>query len=278
LIDTHSHILPGLDDGARDLEQALSIARLAVEDGINEMICTPHWVRGVFENTRAVVLSAVERLAKHLKENDIPLSLHPGSELRVDSDIAKKLRSLELLTLNDSGSYVLIEMPAEIIPPGMDNFLFSLQVEGVTPIIAHPERNGGLMRDPSRLYGWVESGVLAQLTAGSLLGSFGDTIRRFSVLLLEHGLIHLVASDAHGPKNRAPNLSAAFKSAEEIVGKVRTDEIFDLNPASIIRSETIIPFSPVPFGKSSSSRLKRLFSFLPAILEGVGLRQRISHT
>lgn len=279
MIDTHSHILPGLDDGVPNLDRALSTARLAVQDGIDAIVCTPHRIRGMYENRRTIVIEAVESLALHLEKNDIALSLYPGSELRVDLDIAKKLKSRELLTLNDSGLYALIEMPPEIIPPGIEDFLYSLQIEGIIPVIAHPERNPGLARDPARLYRWVESGVLTQLTAGSLLGDFGGTVRKFSILLLEHGLVHLIATDTHGPNNRAPNLSKAVKSAEEIIGKPLADKIINSNPVSILKGETISSSAPVPFSKRSShcvKNAKSFSSFLPGTKKESGLRHWIA--
>ncbi len=261
MIDTHSHILPGLDDGAEDLEQALSAARIAVQDGIEGMICTPHWMSGIFENTRNVVLAAVESFGQHLREHNIPLALYPGAELRVNLEIPAKIAQGTLLTLNES-AYALIELPAEIIPPGIEDFFYSLQVEGIIPVIAHPERNPVVARDPARLYGWIESGVLAQLTAGSLRGKFGGTIRKLCLLLLEHGMAHLIATDCHGPMNRAPRLAKALREAEATVGKTLAARIFCENPLEIIKRGTVRPFELLPLGRRFSLPLKKYFSFL----------------
>ncbi len=261
MIDTHSHILPGLDDGVEDLEQALSAARVAVRDGIEGMICTPHWISGIFENTRSIVMTAVESFQQHLQEQNIPLPLYPGAELRVNLEIPEKIAQGVLLTLNES-AYALIELPAEIIPPRIEDFFYSLQVEGVTPVIAHPERNLGLAKDPGRLYGWIESGVLTQLTAGSLLGKFGGTIRKFCLLLLDHGMVHLIATDCHGLKNRSPRLSKALKETEAKVGKTIAARIFCENPLAIIKRGTVKPFDLLPLGRRFSPSLKKYFSFL----------------
>ncbi len=261
MIDTHSHILPCLDDGVEDLEQALSAARVAVQDGIDGMVCTPHWISGIFENTRSIVMTAVESFQQHLQEQNIPLALYPGAELRVNLDIPAKIAQGSLLTLNES-AYALIELPAEIIPPRIEDFFYSLQVEGLTPVIAHPERNPGLAKDPGRLYGWIESGVLAQLTAGSLLGKFGGTIRKLCLLMLDHGMVHLIATDCHGLSNRAPRLSKALKEAEATVGKTVAAQIFCENPLAIVRKGTMTPFELVPLGRRFSLPLKKYFSFL----------------
>jgi protein-tyrosine phosphatase len=261
MIDTHSHILPGLDDGVEDLDQALSAARAAVQDGIEGMICTPHWISGIFENTRSIVMTAVESFEQHLREHNIPLALYPGAELRVNLEMPAKIARGALLTLNES-AYALVELPAEIIPPRIEDFFYSLQAEGITPVIAHPERNPGLARDPARLYGWIESGVLAQLTAGSLLGKFGGTIRKLCLLLLEHGMVHLIATDCHGHRNRTPKLSKALREAEATVGKTLAARIFCENPLEIIRKGTVTPFELLPLGRRFSHPLKKYFSFL----------------
>ncbi len=261
MIDTHSHILPGLDDGIEDLEQALSAAQMAVQDGIEGVICTPHWISGIFENTRSIVMAAVESFELHLREHNIPLALYPGAELRVNLEIPAKIAQGALLTLNES-AYALIELPAEIIPPRIENLFYSLQVEGVTPVIAHPERNPGLAKDPGRLYGWIQSGVLAQLTAGSLLGKFGGTIRKLSLLLLEHGMVHLIATDCHGLRNRSPRLSRALRETEAAVGKNFAARIFCDNPLEIVKRGTVTPFELLPLGKRFSLPLGKYFSFL----------------
>ena len=260
MIDTHSHILPGLDDGTEDLEQALSAARIAVQDGIERVICTPHWISGIFENTRSIVMAAIESFEQHLQEHNIPLVLYPGAELRVNLEIPAKIARGALLTLNES-AYALIELPAEIIPPRIEDFFYNLQVQGLTPVIAHPERNPGVARDPGRLYGWIESGVLAQLTAGSLLGKFGGTIRKFCLLLLEHGMVHLIATDCHGQMNRAPRLSKALREAEAMVGKTLAAQIFCENPLEIINRGTVTPFELSPLGRRFSLSVKKYFSF-----------------
>lgn len=261
MIDTHSHILPGLDDGVPDLEQAIATARLALQDGIDGVICTPHWINGVFKNTRQVILKSIEEFKLSLEQHDVPLAVYPGAELRVDFELANRIARRELLTLNDTGSYALIELPGEIVPPKMEDFFYSLQIAGITPIVAHPERNLGLIKDPARLYGYIESGALTQLTARSLLGKFGGEVRRFSELMLEHGMAHFIATDAHGPKNRAPKLSDALREAEDIVGNINAHQIFRENPLAVVRGEAVTPFSLVPLGKRSSFSWKKCFSF-----------------
>jgi protein-tyrosine phosphatase len=262
MIDLHTHILPGLDDGAGSWEESLKMARMAVEDGIDAVVCTPHWVTGFFENTTPSIMQAVETFRKKLESNGIPLSIYPGSELRLDFELIQKLESGEILTINDTGRYALIELPEGIVPQNMRNFFWELQSRNITPIISHPERNHVLLRNPDRLYRWVETGVLTQLTAASLLGRFGNEIRKFSILLLEHEMAHILSSDAHGARQRTPKLSEGLKEAERIVGEKRAQQMVLETPRLILEGQAVSPPNPVPLSETLKgiSPLKRFLS------------------
>lgn len=264
MFDLHNHMLPGLDDGALDWNQSLQMARIAVEDGIEGIVCTPHWVLGYFENTGQRVLDAVETLREKLHENGIPLEVYPGLELRLDQDIPRKIREGTLLTINGTGRYALIELPEEVVPQHLRNFFWELQSENITPIIGHPERNRMLMHQPTRLQKWVEMGVLVQITAASLLGKFGSDFRKFSLSLLKHRMVHVVATDAHGTNSRTPRLSEALRELEKVVGKPMARQLVYDNPKGIIAGEPLTLYDPIPF-KSRSPRKpfwKKVFSFL----------------
>ena len=264
MIDLHCHILPGLDDGSPDWENTLAMARLAVEDGIEGVVCTPHCIFGMFDNTRSLVLEATEKLRKRLLEESIPLEVYPGSELRLDFNLPRRIESREVLTLNDTGRYALIKLPEDVLPQHMANFFWDLQSQGITPLIAHPERNEVLIRHPARLYRWVEMGVLTQVTAASILGRFGKETRSFSISLMEHNLVHVLATDSHGPKSRVPKLTEGLKAAEKIVGEQRAREMVLETPSRIIRGESVSTHDPIPFKSRShhSSFFKRFFSFV----------------
>ena len=246
MLDTHSHILPGLDDGAEGWEQSLAMAHMAVDDGIEGMVCTPHWVLGRYANTRRIILSALEMLREKLANHDIPLQLYPGAELRLDPTLPQRLHSGDLLTLNDTGRFTLIELPHEVLPQNLEGFLWDLQIQGITPIISHPERNLALRQHPSLLYHLVRMGSLAQLTAASLLGHFGKEVQKFSYFLLDHNLVHILASDAHDLMARTPKLSQAFKIIEAMKGKeVASQMVYEI-PKRIIQGEPVVTADPIP--------------------------------
>jgi len=177
MIDIHSHILPGLDDGARDLEQSLELARQAVREGIHTVIATPHHRNGRYDNPGGAVRQAAEALARELAAAGIPLKLRCGQEIRVYAELPEDLERGEALTLNGS-RYLLLELPSGYVPQGMDELLHELRVMGRVPVIAHPERNRELAADPGRLAAWVRQGVLLQLTSHSVSGALGPRLAR----------------------------------------------------------------------------------------------------
>jgi protein-tyrosine phosphatase len=263
MIDIHCHILPGLDDGSPDWEQSLEMACLAVADGIREIVCTPHWAPGIHANTRAPVLDLVAAFREKLAENDIPLEVRPGAELRLDPDLPKKIRSGELLSINDTGRFILVELP-ELFPPNLDEFFHLLIRQDIIPVICHPERNHQVKRNLSLLYGFVEAGCLAQVTAGSITGVFGSEVQKFSLLLLEHGLAHVIATDAHDLGRRAPVLSEALLEIEGLLGEEAAENMVTGTPRRILNGEVVIAPAPIPITVAPApvSFSRKIFSFL----------------
>lgn len=255
MIDLHSHILPDLDDGASDWEQSILMARTAVKDGITGMVCTPHWVPGKYDNNRQVILECFAEFKKRLEEASIPLTVYPGAELRIDINLPQRLRSGELLTLNDGGSYALIELPDEGLPDNLEDYFWQLQLQGIKPVVSHVERNSALRHNPERLYRWSETGILSQITASSILGEFGEEVREFSVRLLEHRIVHMVVTDAHGMRVRAPMLSGAVQVIKKILGTAIADDMTCRIPKSILDGKSFTPTMPVPFRRKRRWRL-----------------------
>lgn len=218
MIDMHSHILPGLDDGAADWDEALAMARVAVNDGIAEMVCTPHWVPGKYENDKETVLRRFAEFEELLEEKQIPLKIHSGTELRIDTGIPDRLKDGRLLTLNNGSGYVLLELPDETMPDNLHEFFWSLQLGGYRPILSHVERNPYFREHPHRLLRWVETGILTQITAVSLLEEFAEEVREFALYLVKHRLVHMLVIDTHSLRMRKPQLSGARRVIEELMG------------------------------------------------------------
>lgn len=205
MLDLHSHILPGLDDGARTLEEALAIARAAAADGIVAIAGTPH-VRDDYPTTAAAMLAAAASLRAALESERIELTLLTGGELALDR--AAALDGDELRSFGLGGSrYLLLETPYSGWPLDLPTRVFELQAAGFAPILAHPERNPAATA--ALLEPLVAAGLLVQVTAASLDGRLGRGVRAAGLDLVERGLAHLIASDAHAPAVRGVGMSAA---------------------------------------------------------------------
>ena len=215
LTDLHCHLLPGVDDGARDLDQSLAMARLAVQDGIGTIIVTPHHLNGVYTNPAETVREHVQRLRDALQHASIPIDLLPGSELHLTPELPEAIASGQALTIADRGRAVLVELPVHTVPLGTERLLEQLIAMDLTPVIAHPERNTELRRRTQRLAEWVGMGCLGQMTAQSTTGKFGERVRQASKIMIRAGSIHIVASDAHRDHRRIPAMTPAYAPIAE---------------------------------------------------------------
>lgn len=209
MIDIHSHILPGIDDGAKTEVDSLAMAKAAVEQGIHTIVATPHHRNGKYDNEKDTIIQSVEVLNALLVEKDIPLHVLPGQETRINGDMLKELDDGVVLSINHS-KYVFVEFASNHVPRYAKQMLFDIQVAGYTPIIVHPERNSELLEHPSMLYQFVQNGALTQITAASFVGKFGKNIQKFTNQIMEANLTHFIASDAHNTKSRGFCMDEAF--------------------------------------------------------------------
>lgn len=248
MIDVHTHLLPGIDDGARSMDEALALCRCAVDDGTSVVVLTPHSGARRERTTRSPgatlerqdVDEAKSVVQSALDEAGIPLQLLVGMEVRVDPHLLEQTseRPGSLTTLGAS-RYVLLEMPSQLVPPGMAELIFELQLAGYVPVIAHPERNLGIVERPERLYELVSRGCLAQVTAMSLTGAFGREVRSTAEALLEADLIHVIASDAHWFPERPTGLSSAATHAAALVGEAAALALVTTVPQALIEDRQL---------------------------------------
>ncbi|WP_347548505.1 CpsB/CapC family capsule biosynthesis tyrosine phosphatase [Pseudalkalibacillus hwajinpoensis] len=238
MIDIHSHILPGIDDGARTIDDSLAMARQAYEQGITKIVATPHHKNGTFNNEKNTILQEVNLLNKELQLEGIDLEILPGQENRIYGELVDDLEGSELLTVNESGVYMLIEFPSSHLPRYANKLLFDLQVKGIIPIIVHPERNREIMENPDRLYQLVKEGALSQLTGTSVTGKMGKKIQKFSFDLIQSNLTHFIASDAHNTKNRPFDLLEALETVEKEFG-VSTRYMLQENAEDVIAGKMV---------------------------------------
>jgi protein-tyrosine phosphatase len=231
--DLHSHILAGLDDGVGTVQESVEFARIACEDGIRVMVATPHIREGRYPNTVPEIESALQSLRQVLAEQGVELRLEAGAEIFLSADLAERVIAGELPTYA-GGRYLLLELPEFFMPRQLEDTVFRMRAAGYTAVIAHPERNAHLMGHPEWADELVRIGALMQVTAMSVTGRFGREAGRSARRLLDKGLVHVVASDAHNTGSRPPRLSEARDFIADRYGPDRAQALFVDNPERIL--------------------------------------------
>jgi protein-tyrosine phosphatase len=240
MIDLHTHVLPGIDDGPETIEDSLTLARAAVADGTRVMVATPH-VSWHHHNDSETIARLTAEFNERLRSEGVALEIRTGAEVamtRVEGLEDSELQRLHL----GGGPWLLLEPPFTPIVTGLDGVVMALQSAGHRVLLAHPERCPALHREPRIVESLVRGGVLTSVTAGSLAGRFGGQVRRFARHLLEQGLVHNVASDTHDATKRPPRLSADL---EEAGFANLADWLTQAVPAAILAGEEI-PERPEP--------------------------------
>lgn len=225
MIDIHSHILPGFDDGPSDIETTLKMARIAVKDGITAIVATPHCWDGVYNCRKQDIVLACHLLNKVLKKQKIPLTIYPGAENRLTPELLDLHQRDELLTLGDYGRTLLIELPQQFFPEYVVKVFRALRDRGIQVIVAHPERNMTIQGRPVFLDELIYAGALMQITAGSLTSRFNGAAKKLTLSMLEEGKVHFVATDSHNKNSRPPRLRKAVKKLSSLVGQNQSHQI-----------------------------------------------------
>jgi len=246
MIDLHCHMLPGIDDGAANLDTALEMARIAVADGIVMSACTPHIYPGLFENSGEQIKRHLEDFRGRLKDADIPLEVTFGADVQLVPEMVSGLRSGHLPTLHGT-RYFLFEPPHHTVPSGFLHLIFDVLAAGYVPLITHPERLTWLDEEH---YPWfvdaARRGAWIQLTAGALTGRFGRRPKYWSERFLDDGFVHVLATDAHEPLHRPPRLAEGRAAAERWVGEQEADRLVTGRTRAVIenRDPAEIPSPP----------------------------------
>jgi protein-tyrosine phosphatase len=257
IIDLHCHILPGIDDGAKDMEESLRMCSMSAEDGVKKIVATPHTMNGVYVNETQDIKRAVGELNDLLVTNRIPLEILPGADVHINLNLLRLIEKGLVTTVNDNHRYLLLELPHNLVPPNFKNVIFELSLQGITPILTHPERNAILQNDINLLYELVVQGILIQITTLSLTGEFGPRAASCCRNLLKYNLAHVIASDAHSSRIRPPLLSAAVEEAGKIIGGTGALALVAANPQAIVEGKDLPDF-PEP-EKPRQSFFQRIF-------------------
>ena len=252
MYDLHAHILPGVDDGANTPEDTLEMARAGAKDGTRVILATPHR-RDITENWSVThVREQVAEANQRIEAAGLDITMRLGMENHLDVDLPEEVEQGRALSMAGS-RYILVELPFFGRPNYVEDVLFQVQSQGLTPVLAHPERLEVFHAEPEMLVTLVERGMLTQVTAGSLLGYFGKNVRRFTEALFRQGLVHILASDTHFPGGpRSPKLTPGVGAASKIVGQELARNMVVATPKAVLDDLPIDVQSPGPWEASSS--------------------------
>lgn len=239
MIDIHTHILPGVDDGAKTIEQSLFMVEQAEKTKITTICATPHILHQITPQLEEKIHHSFDLLKTKIAESGNKVKIVLGSEIYVREDM-DTLKEFDFFTLNNTGRYLLMELPWGQFPPHVDQIVFELQLEGRVPIIAHPERSIITKKQLVNVENLVQKGALMQINAGSLLGFFGRKIKRMAEELLRQNLVHFLASDAHDHLSFPLEiLPQAFTCASKIIGREKAEKLVVSNPRQVIQGKKL---------------------------------------
>ncbi|TEW56148.1 capsule biosynthesis protein CapC [Psychromonas sp. RZ22] len=242
MIDLHSHILAGIDDGARSIDDSIALISQSVDSGVNKIIATPHLNIGSFDNDLAGIEDVFHHLFNKIIELNITVELAFAAEVRICPEIIllAKNKQLPFLGKHKGQNLLLLEFPDSHIPPGSEKLVAWLFEHNICPIIAHPERNRDLWEHPNLIDDFIKQGCLLQITAASLLGGFGEKSQKLGWHYINLGLVHVVASDMHNLKRRPNRMLEAYKAITEKFDINKANKLCIDNPNSIFISNAFI--------------------------------------
>lgn len=241
VIDLHCHLMPFVDDGADSVEECMALATAASAEGVEHLVLTPHLHPGRWPNVRSMLAPRFDALRRMVATSGLPLTLSLGAEVRLHPESLDLVHADEvpMLGLWEGERVMLTELPHEQVPPGTLQAVKWLRARGIRPLLAHPERNKGLMLDPAKIVPLVEAGCLLQVTAGSIVGAFGEPAMKLAHQLLDEDRVTVVASDSHNLAHRPPMMRAAREALKARWGEERAFALTDANPRAVVSGAAV---------------------------------------
>jgi len=258
LIDIHTHILPYIDDGAQNFEEALHMANNFAKKGVKKIIATPHNLKGENFPKSKKILDLINKLNKKIKKQQFDLEILPGAEIYLTPTLDETIKEYNFLSLNNT-EYLLIELPMYFLPPYFDRIIYNLQVMGYTPIIAHPERYLPVIKNQDLLSNWIDKGVYIQLNAGSIQGVYGSKVKKTAESILKKRLAHFIASDSHCKEQKRGSLNDGLNKLEKILSK-KEKNIFIKNSQNLIDGGKITTITSSDNNESFLESIKYIFN------------------
>ena len=261
MIDLHNHILPELDDGSRSIEETIEMGKIAESEGISKIIITTHHRKPEYIIDKNVILDKVKFTNELFKKENINIEIFSGMEVFMDRDIPIKLQNNELLSLNNS-SYLLIEFPMREKIDYIDDVLHEVKIQGYKPIIAHPERYLEVIKNPNYVKKLIQEGCYIQINASSLTGYFGKESQESAEILIKHKMVHLISSDAHSSRSRAPRLVEAIEKMRQLTNDDYAEEIIN-NASKVFNDQEIIVEKPLEYQQKQGfgKKIKKILNF-----------------
>lgn len=236
MIDIHSHIIPGIDDGSKNMEMTLEMLKNAEREGTKEIVATPHYLLEYGESKIEEVKVLVKEINSIITKKGINIKIYSGQEVYFTENILKDYLDGNIGTLNDS-RYMLIEFNMNRFEENIFDILYELQVRGITPIIAHPERYRSIIKNPVEINRFIDEGYLFQLDSGSLTGNFGKEVKKTAEILLANGIYNFIGSDAHNIKSRNTGISEAISLANN--KKNGIEKVFEESSRKMLNNEKV---------------------------------------
>lgn len=243
MIDIHCHILPNVDDGSKDLQESIEMAKIAESEGIKKIVNTSHYHPSFEYEKGEVIIDKLNSFNKLLKDQNINIEVIVGNELYYTVDLLETLNDLDFYTINN-GRYLLIEFPPTQFPQNLCDIIYEIKLKGYIPILAHVERYVEVQDNPNLIFECIKEGAIIQINASSILAKKGSKIEKICDILLSNNMVHVVGTDAHSCKRRRPFMKESYNYVVSKYGRGMGDNLFSKNSSLIIDDKEIIKFEP----------------------------------
>lgn len=254
MIDFHTHIIPNIDDGSRSIEETFNLIKEAKEAGFEGIVLTSHYIENYYETDVPERDMWVKVISDNLKQKGIETDLYLGNEIYISGNMMNLLIEGKASTINNS-SYVLFEMPLNAEPMNLYDVIYSLQENKLIPVLAHPERYSFIQKEPELVYDLIEKGVLMQANYGSILGQYGEKAQMIVRRFLENNMIHFLGTDVHRQNTIYKRIPHALKEIEEIVGRVKLEQLTTINPQLALENKRIDIDDPEEFSLTLKEKI-----------------------
>lgn len=254
MIDFHTHIIPNIDEGSRSIEETFNLIKEAKEAGFEGIVLTSHYIENYYETDVPERDMWVKAISDNLKQKGIETDLYLGNEIYISGNMMNLLIEGKASTINNS-SYVLFEMPLNVEPMNLYDVIYSLQENKLIPVLAHPERYSFIQKEPELVYDLIEKGVLMQANYGSILGQYGEKAQMIVRRFLENNMIHFLGTDVHRQNTIYKRIPHALKEIEEIVGRVKLEQLTTINPQLALENKRIDIDDPEEFSLTLKEKI-----------------------